>query len=496
MYIVGFISRCMNALLKIHRRTQVHPCISPCAHFRSVSIVLVALLLLFDINVHAQSKDSLPTGFLPDAAEEYWPAYHVGDKKDFSHRVSHMPIRRGKGFIGIGGYFREVYELYDNYLWGSGVQDNNGYLLHRAIVHSDIRYNKNIRVFVQLQSSFLSGRNGGPRPVVDLNKLAVDQIFGEYSFFTKNKSLYRVRIGKQALNYGVGSLLDIRETNVRRGFFGGKFIAEYRDTKVDLFAMKLMKAYQGFFDDKIDYTQKIAGAWVTQTFPHKALNRFDAYYLYTHRGSVNVLQGLGTESRHTIGTALSFSKHRWTGYAEMDVQLGKFNDHSILAWKLTQAITYQLTNVLLKPAWSVQSAMSSGDHNLQDSALGTFNPIYPKAIYYGFLDNTGSANMFLVHTKVEIEPVRRIKLTTGYYIFWRQSIVDGLYGPNGFLLLTPDNNQRRVGSMIDLMALYTFNAHVSLRGIVAYYKRGPFLKQHADTPHDIRYLGVMATLRL
>ncbi len=140
--------------------------------------------------------------------------------------------------------------------------------------------------------------------------------------------------------------------------------------------------------------------------------------------------------------------------------------------------------------------MSSGDHNLQDSTLNTFSPIYPKAIYYGFIDNVGSANIFLIHGKIEVEPAKKVKLTTGYYTFWRQSTVDGLYASNGSFLIASSSNLRRVGSMIDIVVLYACNSHFSLRSIVTYYKRGPFLKQEPSTPHDIRYLGITATLRL
>jgi hypothetical protein len=275
-----------------------------------------------------------------------------------------------------------------------------------------------------------------------------------------------------------------------------KFIAEHKNTKVDFFTMELMKDNPGFFDDKIDRSQKIAGIWVTQLLPNKLFNRFDAYYLYTNRDSVKYAQDLGTESRHTIGTALNFLKYRWSGYTEVDVQFGKLNSYSILAWKLTQTLTYQLRDVFLKPAWSVQSAISSGDRNLGDHTLNTFNPVYPKAIYYGYIDNVGSANIFLIHGKIEIEPAKKLKLTAGYYTFWRQSTVDGLYAGNGSFLLASNNDQRHVGSMIDFVALYTHNGHFNLRGIVTYYKRGSFLKLEPGTPHDIRYLGITATLRL
>ena len=433
---------------------------------------------------------------MPDAAEEYWPVHHPGEKGDISRPINHIPIREGKGFISTGVYLREVYELFGNYLWGIGPQDNNGYFLHRVIVHADFRYNRNFRVYAQAQSSCLSGRNGGARPVQDLDKLAIDQLFAEYSLRSAKKGLFSLRLGKQALNYGIGSLLDIRETNVRRSFFGGKLVAEYKNTKMDLFAMELIKTNPGFFDDKTDRTQKIAGGWVTQTFPQQFLNRLDAFYLYTHRDSVVFTQGMGTESRHTVGTALNFLRDRWSGYTEVDLQFGRFDKYAILAWKFTQTLTYQLGSLVGNPALSVQTAMSSGDRNLQDGVLNTFNPIYPRAIYYGYIDNVGSANIFLIHGKMEVGPVKKLKLTASYYTFWRQSIADGLYAGNGSYFLASTNNQRHVGSMVDVVALYAPNPHLSIRGVVTYYKRGAFLRKDPVTAHDIRYLGITTLLKI
>ena len=462
---------------------------------RRITIFLFVSFLFINQNIQAQIKDSLKTGYLPDAAEEYWPEHKPGEPKYFSDMINHIPIRNSKGFISIGGNFREVYEYYDNHLWGRGPQDNNGYFLHRAIIHTDLRYNKNIRVFAQAQSSFLSGRNGGARPI-DLNKLAIDQIFGEYSFYSKNKSLYSFRFGKQALNYGTGSLLDIRETNVRRSFFGAKIIAQHKNTKVDLFAMELMKTNPGFFDDKIDQSEKIAGIWVTQIFPGKFFDKLDVYYIYLNRDSAKFAQGLGTENRHTLGAGLHFLKRRWSGNTEADAQFGKFNGSPILAWKVVQTLTYKFDNTFLKPAFSVQSALSSGDNKLGESTLNTFNPIYPKAIYYGYQDNVESANLFLIHFKIEVEPVKKLKITPGYYIFWRQSVADGLYAPNGSLLVAPSSDLPAVGSMADILVLYTYSSHFGLTGIVTYFKRGPFLEQDPTTPYDTKYLGIIATLRL
>src|SRR6185503_7914545 len=143
-----------------------------------------------------------------------------------------------------------------------------------------------------------------------------------------------------------------------------------------------------------------------------------------------------------------------------------------------------------------QSAISSGDRNLTDSALNTFNPIYPKGIYYGYIDNVGSANIFLTHLKMEVEPFKKLKLTADYFKFWRQSVADGLYATSGSFLVAPGSDQRGVGSIIDILASYTYSSHLSLRGIVSYFKRDSFLIQDPTTPHDIRSISITVTLRL
>lgn len=107
-----------------------------------------------------------------------------------------------------------------------GPQDDNGYVLHRVLLHSDLRYSKHFRLFTELQTSLISGRIGGARPVQDLNKLSVNQLFGEVSMAPTTDSRLRFRLGKQNLNYGQGTLLDLRDANVRRSFVGGKLLTE------------------------------------------------------------------------------------------------------------------------------------------------------------------------------------------------------------------------------------------------------------------------------
>ena len=75
-------------------------------------------------STYGQFPDSVGTGHLLDAAEEYWPM--PGDSlkgNSFIDRIKHTPFNNDKGFNSTGIILRETYEIFHNYLWGIGAQD-------------------------------------------------------------------------------------------------------------------------------------------------------------------------------------------------------------------------------------------------------------------------------------------------------------------------------------------------------------------------------------
>ncbi|MGI4865110.1 MAG: alginate export family protein [Janthinobacterium lividum] len=464
---------------------------------RNIGIIFF-ILTTITTNVKAQiaSRDSLATGYLVDAAEEYWPAHKsITTKQPFINRIKHLPISSGSGFVSYGVGLRESYENYQDYYWGLGPQDTNGYFLHRILGHADMYWNQHLRVFGEVESSFITGRNGGGRPVQDVDKLAVNQLFGEAHFAVRHQTQVRFRLGKQSLNYGEGTLLDVRDANVRRSFVGGKAIVTFRNTRIDAFLMRPISNREGFFDDQYDTSQLIAGGWMTQNYPH-LLKKLDTYYLFISRNLTKFNQGVGTETRHTIGTAFHTSQGRWSGYTEANFQLGQFDDKAIVAWKGAQAVAYEIRELNLKPVISIQSAISSGDTNPTDNKLQTFNPIYPKSIYYGFIDNVGSANVFLIHPKAEFNFSPKLKIVSGYYKFWRQTLNDGIYAPSGAFLLPANNAGYLIGNMYDVLLNYYYSPFANVQVVVTYFDRGSYLLDNPALSDDIYYAGIKLFLRL
>lgn len=89
------------------------------------------------------------------------------------------------------------------------------------MLHTDWHFGKNVRAFVQLRSNVEAGRVGGPRPVVDENKLDFNQAFVDLSFAAGEKANVLLRVGRQEMTFGTGRLVTFRESpNVRLSFDG------------------------------------------------------------------------------------------------------------------------------------------------------------------------------------------------------------------------------------------------------------------------------------
>jgi hypothetical protein len=134
-----------------------------------VSSVLF-VLVLFEGTVVAQRQcpTSPPAYELLRQDEDYRYLRNPGCVNDYWDRLKYVQLGSDADtFFTLGGEIREWYEGYHNASSGYGPQDTNGYLLQRLSIYSDIHAAPRIRLFVQLTSAIETGRNGGPRPVID-----------------------------------------------------------------------------------------------------------------------------------------------------------------------------------------------------------------------------------------------------------------------------------------------------------------------------------------
>src|SRR4051812_10671336 len=153
--------------------------------------------------------------YLRDPAEGEAP-------RDFFDPIKYIKLNdKGDIYLSLGGQVRYRYEYFNEFNFGAGPQDPNGYHLLRMLAHTDLHLGENFRVFVQGKSSLIEDRDGGPR-AVDADEIDIQQAFGEFAFrFNGERDRGMIRAGRQDLIYGAQRLIGVSDwTNVRRTFDG------------------------------------------------------------------------------------------------------------------------------------------------------------------------------------------------------------------------------------------------------------------------------------
>lgn len=416
-----------------------------------------------------------------DRSEEDWRLLRDSSlRTDPWDPLKFLPLGRNGWYVTVAGEIRPFYEFYRNYNWGAGPQDENGYFLQRFMASTDFHFGDRVRLFFEVRSGMEGGRNGGPRPSQDKDTLDVSQAFTGLTLIRgKEKPTLELKIGRQELNYGVGSLLAIRELNVRRTFDGVKAIFRHRGWRVDLLAFRPALIRTGAFDDGIDSSQALWGAWATRPFKHRSFwKQVDIYYLGLDRKQARFQQGAAREQRQTLGALVQAQQGRFSMFTEADLQFGRFGAGNIHAWKYAQSLSWSFPTRPLRPVVTLLGAISSGDKNPASAGLQTFNPLFPRGLYYGYIDSSGSPNAMVIHPEISLTISPRVSVMATHFSFWRESTSDGLYSQPGFLLRSgTETSARYVGSLQDLAIRWRVDRHAMFEVLATYYEVGAFLRQ-------------------
>ena len=433
-------------------------------------------------------------------SEEDWGGFcrQVTKRDDFWDPLKCIGLGRPFWYLSFGAELRSSYETYRDYNWGSGPQSDNGYYLNRLIGHADFHLGPSVRIFTELQSGLEFGRNGGPRPAIDEDKLDVSQLFLELGSSThQHRVPIAVRVGRQDLNYGDGSLVSIRDLNVRRPFDGIKLILRPQDWRIDVFAAKPVVTSPGFFDDAPDHTQTFWGIWATDMKEQSFVRQLDFYYLLLDRKNAQFDQRIARERRNTLGVRAHETASKLTFLQEGDLQFGSFGSGRLLAWKFADGVSYSLPQIRYHPVVELQGAISTGDENPQNADLQTFYPLFPSGLYYGYMVFTsGSLNAIVAHPSLAMQLSKGLSLGADSFFLWRQRTTDGLYSQAGMFLRTGQASQSRyVGATQDLTIAWDVDRHTTVRFLAAYYEVGPYLRETQPLGKDTAYFSVIANYK-
>src|SRR5215510_1312179 len=478
-------------------------------------IWVLVIVTLADMGMGAFAQTTQPATPLPTAAstplpplfqslryEEDWSYLEDRSRRsEWLDRLKHIPLDKNGWYLSLGGEARIRYEYFDEFNFGAGPQDEDGYLLQRYLVHADAHFGQRFRVFTQLQSAISSWRNGGPRPTDD-DRLDLHQSFLDVRFGDEAKSL-TFRVGRHEMEFGSGRLISTGEgLNVRRSFDGMRVIYRRGPWLINGQVDKLVSIKRGLFNDGPDWSQTFWGVGATRSRPRIGGGHQFAY-IGLDRKMGRFDQGSGRELRHTAIARTYGASSNAIGQFDYNLdtifQWGSFKSSGreigILAWALASDVGLTIDRIPLKPRLGLRADATSGDKDPNDQKLQTFNPLFPGTAYSDTIGLIGAANSLALSPNLRFAVKERWTVSAGMAFFWRSSVRDGIYGINVAPLRTgQQSHARAVGALPSVRLDWRVNRHFTYTAIYSHFFAGRFLK---ETPpgEDLDYVSTWLTFR-
>lgn len=409
--------------------------------------------------------------------------------------LKYIPIGDGPAFLSLGGELRHRYEYTRNPGFGADPQDR-GAFLQRYILHADLRVSPDFRLFGQFLSAFAHGRAERPSPV-DQNRFDLQQGFVDIAFEPAPGARVTLRPGRQEVRLGSARLVDVREgPNVRRTFDGARATLQLPGWQIDALALRPVAQEQGAFDDKTSRRQALWGLYGVGRPGWLPAGSIDLYYLGFRDDAGRYDKGTGAETRHSLGARLWGNRGPWDWNNEFVYQFGDFGGGPISAWTVAFDIGHSWKEAWLAPRLGLAAAAASGDGNPTGRGLRTFNPLFPRGNYFSELALLGPRNFFNINPSLSLSLHRDVTLTGGVSFFWRQSLADGVYAPNGNVLRAAGGSGARyVGTEFSVSGEWSANRYTTFTAIYSTFLPGDFVRQTGSSK-EISYLELTVKIQL
>ncbi|MDR6872278.1 hypothetical protein J2Y55_003294 [Bosea sp. BE125] len=440
---------------------------------------LLALLGLGGTEALAQTSAGRPSYESLRFNEDWSPLRDPSLRTDPFDPLKWIPLNgAGSAYMTLGGELRARYEAARDPVFGLAAPRRNDYALLRSFLFADLHLGPHARAFLELASGFAPGWAGTP-PTTQKDELDILQAFGEVTLPTAGGQIM-LRGGRQEMSFGSSRLVSVRESpNIRRAFDGlrAAWIGS-GDTRIDAFLLRPVAPQLGRFNDSNDSTQLFWGAYATTAIPALPGLKADLYYLGLERDEARFAQGTATEHRHTLGTRLFGKRSGFDWNVEAAYQFGSFGTADIRAWTVSANLGYSFADLPFSPRLGLNADAISGDRNLRDNRLGTFNPLFPKLPYFSEANLAAPANLLDIQPNLTVLLTPKLSLTLGWNPLWKQAEADAFYAPP----LSPVRGSaggtgRFIGQQTSLALSWSATEHLTLGGTYVHYTPGERLKQ-------------------
>jgi hypothetical protein len=369
-------------------------------------------------------------------------------------------------------------------------------LLQRYLVHLDFHAGQRIRFFGELNGSLEDGRTGGPRPVIDEDKLDVHQGFFDFLLLDRGNSWLKLRAGRQEIALGSGRLVALREgPNVPLSFDGVRLTFRQPDWQLDAFATRPVQNNPGIFDDPPQHDFAFWGVYATHSRLARQL-KIDFYYLGLDHKRAAYNQGARHETRHTLGARLWGEHNSWSYDTEAMYQFGEFGSGTINAWRVATDTAYTFSSFRFHPRVGIAADIASGDRNPANPNLQTFNALFQSGNYSGRAQILGPNNAIRLEPSLGLLFSERITFSAGWGFYWRESTNDGLYGIPGNLIVPSHGIRSRYEGSRPIAELdWQITRHLSAHVNYIYVFNARFEEQSVHGTPNMSFVSPWVTYR-
>jgi hypothetical protein len=301
----------------------------------------------------------------------------------------------------------------------------------------------------------------------------------------------RVRVGRQQMNFDFQRFVSDRDgPNVRQSFDAAwsdyesgpwKFVSFYSQPVqiYDLGAQPFDSYSSTANTFSVVRAQRELFGWATAS----------AYYAYYVNDGAKYLSVSGSEHRDSIDARFAAKTKTFDSDFEVMLQTGSIGNDTIRAWAVGSLSGYTFTDIEWTPRLGIQFDAASGDSNPHDTALQTFNPLFPNGYYFSLAGYTGYTNLIHLKPSIAVHPTKALTLTLAVAAQWRETTADAVYTQGSVPVPgTAGQPGRYTGTYGQLRLDWTISSHTSFAIEAVRFDVGNAIQRAGG--HDSDYIGI------
>lgn len=403
-------------------------------------------------------------------------------------RLKFIPLG-DTSYLSLGGDYRFRTDDYDHPDFGMRLAPGFTSLEHRLMLHADVHFGPDTRVYVELGDDLEDGRKPVPRPS-DHSQVDVAQAFVDWSWGSLQER-WRLRLGRQEV--AVGRYVAIRDaTNIRRTFDGVRIDGSIAHWTLIGVIAAATRNRPSAFDDDPDPNDGIALLVAEHALPIEGF-KLDFSALQHNNKAARYAQGVGDERRRTLGIRTFGARDGWDLDTQASYQFGTFNpirgpSFDIRAW----GVAFEGGRTFALP-WSPRVAlradMASGGNHADRRQLGTFDLPYPNLSYLSEAAIFAPRNVRDLQPFLSVAPIKPVTLTVGAEFLWRNTSTDAVYSAINTPIIGPGGHGSYLATQPYARLDWRFTPLVELQGAIVRALPGSAL----DSFHGNRQLNFFFT---